>query len=248
MNMKLIEKLTTQSRLLEVLYDIFPDSLKNSVLYEDSAEFLQAYLEYQKLSVDQLIDVYNDYIFHFNKHCKSFVKTGKYPFEVGVRDYVPSRIEYDLVLLISVLFAPHRFQIMDLLDNSNRSGKALFVGIGPGLELSISSDVHEEIHAYDLSINSFIQKKFPSIQFFEELYVGQHEGYFDSIYLIELLEHLEDPYSLLEICYNSLSKNGKLLLTTASDLPQFDHLYNFPKDHFEFEKNVISLGFEILKR
>ena len=66
--MKLIEKLTTKSRLLEILYDNCPDLMKYSNLYSEAVEFLQAYLDYQKISVDQLIEVYSDYIFYFNKH------------------------------------------------------------------------------------------------------------------------------------------------------------------------------------
>lgn len=246
--MTLIEKLTSKNRLLAVLYDNCPDYIKGSELYKHSATYLQSYLEYQKLTTDDLIDIYSEFIIYFNKDCKRFVKTGKYPIELGIKNYKPGRVEYDLVLLMSVLFAPHRFKIMNLLQTSNCIGKSLYIGIGPGLELSLSQNTHEEIHAYDLSIDSFVQKRYPSVSFFQELYIGQQKEYFNTIYLIELLEHLENPYSLIEVCHKSLGKGGKLILTTASDLPQFDHLFNFPKDHIEFEKNITSLGFEITRK
>lgn len=243
--MTLIEKLTSKNRLLAILYENCPENIKESEIYKHSTTYLQSYLDHQKLNIDDLISIYSEFIIHFNKHCKKFIETGKYPSELEITNYQPSRVEYDLVLLMSVLFAPHRFQIMSLLKTRNYSGKALYVGIGPGLEISLSQTVHEEIHAYDLSINSFVQTNFPSVRFFQELYIGQQKDYFNAIYLIELLEHLEDPYALIKICSSSLTKGGKLILTTASDLPQFDHLFNFPKDHVEFENKIINLGFEI---
>ncbi|TVZ55442.1 methyltransferase family protein [Lutibacter sp. Hel_I_33_5] len=246
--MTLLEKLTSKNRLLAVLYDNCPDEIKESKLYKHTTTYLQSYLDHQKLTSDDLTDIYGEFIFYFNKDCKRFIKTGKYPCELGINNYSPSRVEYDLVLLMSVLFAPHRFQIMDLLKTSNCSGKALYIGIGPGLEISITQSFYETIYAYDLSLNSFVQKNYPSVRFFEELYTGQQKKYFNTIYIIELLEHLDNPYSLIKICYESLDKEGKLILTTASDLPQFDHLYNFHKDHVEFEKYVTDLGFEINKK
>ncbi len=50
---------------------------------------------------------------------------------------------------------------------------------------------------------------------------------YDTIFAIELLEHLENPYEIMESFGRSLKKDGRLIITTARNVPQFDHLFNF---------------------
>jgi 2-polyprenyl-3-methyl-5-hydroxy-6-metoxy-1,4-benzoquinol methylase len=50
---------------------------------------------------------------------------------------------------------------------------------------------------------------------------------YDAILLIEVLEHLAKPQSLVSQAAKSLTEYGRMFLTTAIDIPQFDHLYNF---------------------
>src|SRR5699024_3386826 len=104
---------------------------------------------------------------------------------------------------------------------------------------------YKEADAYDLSINKFLFEHFSKVTFNIELYHGQKKDHYDAIYLIELLEHLQEPFSLLKICRDSLSKRGKIFLTTATDIPQFDHLYNFSKDHTEFEHMLTQLNLKV---
>ena len=63
--------------------------------------------------------------------------------------------------------------------------------------------------------------------------------------MIELLEHLSEPYILLEKCQKVLSEKGKIFLTTATNIPQFDHLYNFEASHQDFEKKIQNMGLSI---
>lgn len=238
--------LIEESRFLNVLYDNLPNEMKKDDFYKYIALYLEKYAQFNSINPEQAIHIYTQFITIYNKHCKEFNKNGKYPFENGSISNDFTREEYDIVLLLSVLFAPHRYRIMELLHQKNRTDKALFIGLGPGLELSLTKENLKEIHTYDLSVNQFIFSEFPNVQIHIELYTGQNPNYFDAIYLIELLEHLEDPFSLLEICHQSLKKDGKIFLTTATDIPQFDHLYNFPKDHTQFEERVKAIGFSIL--
>ena len=125
-----------------------------------------------------------------------------------------------------------------MLSNQNQSGRALFIGLGPGLELFLTQDRHSEIDAYDVSINENLPNQFPRAAFHATYYTGQNPAYYDCIYLIEILEHLSDPFDLLHICAQSLRAGGQIMLTTATDIPQFDHLYNLPDDHSDFEKKA----------
>ena len=63
--------------------------------------------------------------------------------------------------------------------------------------------------------------------------------------LIEILEHLEDPDTLLADTAKALRPGGQLYLTTATNIPQFDHLYNYPEDHTGFERQLSNLGLKI---
>jgi SAM-dependent methyltransferase len=237
--------LLNESRLLKVLYDNLPNEIKTEELYNFVELYLAKYAQFNNISAANAIDIYTNFITTFNKHCKQFEKSGRYPAENGQLSADVSREEYDIVLLLSVLFTPHRFRIMQILHQQKSAGNALFIGLGPGLEVSLTKENLTEIHAYDLSVNKFLFAEFSDFKINCELYTGQKQDYFDAIYLIELLEHLPDPFLLLEICCTSLKKGGKVFLTTATAIPQFDHLYNFPRDHKNFESQIKNMGFSI---
>ncbi len=245
MNTQIFNSLLDQSRLLTVLHDNLSEDIKRDQLYQKIIHYTEKYILFNKIDPEKVIDIYSNFIGEYNKHCKLFISSRKYPLENGTKTFSITREEYDIVLLLSVLFTPHRFRIMQLLNEKNISERSLFIGLGPGLELSITRPHIKEIHAYDLSISKFLSSEFSSVQFHEELYNGQKQNYFDSVYLIELLEHVKDPFTLMEICFRSLKKGGKAFLTTATDIPQFDHLYNFPKDHGNFEEQMKQIGFSI---
>lgn len=240
-----INELTVKSRILEVLYDNLPNEIKEDELYNSITDYILRYVNYNQISIDQIIDFYSDFIFNYNKHAKSFIKTGKYPLQNDSNPMLIERLNYDVVLLMSVLFTVHRFKIMKLINNTGNFEKALFIGLGPGLELFLNKGKIHEAHAYDLSINDFLRLEFPNFEFNQCYYINQKNNYFDGIFIIEILEHLSDPYELINNCYNSLKKGGKLILTTATDIPQFDHLYNFPEDHTLFENIIKNIGFKI---
>jgi len=240
-----LRKLLENSRLLSVLHDNLSDDIKTSKQYNSIAEYLEQYAFFNNISAETAIEFYTNYITIYNKHCKQFIKSAKYPVQNGFNNISIAREEYDIVLLFSVLFTPHRFRIMQLLQSQETKGRALFIGLGPGLEIMLMKDKYSEISAYDLSVNKFLFSQFPNISLNTELYVGQRKDYFDAIFLIELLEHLEDPYSLLKICNESLKTGGRIFLTTATDIPQFDHLYNFTKDHKNFENELKKMNFTI---
>lgn len=246
MESSFFNELLEESRLLSVLADNLPDEIKSDELYNFIQQYVEKYARSNSISAEQAIDVYTNFISLFNKHCKQFIKTGKYPLENGLEGFSISREDYDIILLLSILFTPHRFRIMQLLHQKAELDKALFIGLGPGLEVSLTKENFKVVDAYDLSISNFLYTQFPDVQFNAELYTGQKENYYDAIYMIELLEHLDDPFSLLRICYSSLTKGGQVFLTTATDIPQFDHLYNFPKDHTYFDDQVSKMGFSII--
>lgn len=245
--MKTINRLLDKSRLFEILRDRLPNSIIDSDLYKKTADYLDLYVIENKLCIEEIIAAYETYVSNFNKHCKAFIRTGEYPLHLGTDISDISREEYDLVLILSVLLTAHRFRIMEIIDNSGRSGGTrLFVGAGPGLELYLSENLDQENYVYDVSLNEGLKEIFPKVKFFTDYFSAQYTDYFDSIFLIEILEHLDDPIELLRNALLALKEEGLVYLTTATDIPQFDHLYNFPEDHTEFDLKIADMGFEIM--
>ena len=244
--MKTINKILAESRLFEILRDRLPNSIIDSDLYKKTADYLDLYVIENNLSIEENITAYETYVSTFNKHCKAFIRTGEYPLHLGTETPDISREGYDLVLILSVLLTAHRFRIMEIIYNSGRSeGTRLFVGAGPGLELYLSESLDQNNYVYDVSLNEGLKKIFPKVKFFTDYFNTQYTDYFDSIFLIEILEHLEDPFELLANAHLALKESGVVYLTTATDIPQFDHLYNFTEDHTNFDLKVAEMGFEI---
>jgi SAM-dependent methyltransferase len=192
-------------------------------------------------------EIYFNFIRSYNKDMKIFVLTGKYPLQTDANRSALGRFEYDIVLLFSCLFSEHRFRIMQLInEQSSIVNCGLFIGCGPGLEIELVKSSIQKLYAYDLSINDFLLTKHPTVQFKEAYFTGEDDNLrYDSIYLIELLEHLSEPYVLLRQCQNVLSENGKIFLTTATNIPQFDHLYNFEASNQDFEEKIKKMGLSI---
>ncbi|MEO1438388.1 MAG: hypothetical protein AAFV80_22805, partial [Bacteroidota bacterium] len=82
-------------------------------------------------------------------------------------------------------------------------------------------------------------------QLSEELFTFTPGVNFDHLYMIELLEHLSDPFSLLSEAMNTISDKGTISFTTAINIPQFDHLYNFEVADKKLEQFIHEKGFHL---
>jgi SAM-dependent methyltransferase len=82
-------------------------------------------------------------------------------------------------------------------------------------------------------------------------YVNENPGYFDIVVLTEVIEHVSNPISFIEILLKLVKPNGKVILTTpnksfypsnitwSSDLPPV-HLWWFSEDSISFITNKLS--------
>ena len=247
-NNTFINQLVAENRLLSSLYErVVSCPHYEEQLYAVLESYTMAYIAEKSEGHGTSDEIYFNYIRSYNKDMKTFVKTGKYPLEIDANRAALGRVEYDIILLFSCLFSEHRFRIMQLInEQSSMANCGLFIGCGPGLEIELVKNSIQKLYAYDLSINEFLLTKHPTVQFKEAYFTGEDDDLrYDSIYLIELLEHLSEPYVLLKQCQNVLSENGKIFLTTATNIPQFDHLYNFEASHQDFEKKIQNMGLSI---
>ncbi len=238
------EGLLKANRKLELEYEMVSSNSSEGAKRVRSAvaDYLQGYADHNHISLETAANSYNQTTLRYMRDIQAFMATGKYPLEIDPHREGLGRTDYDLFLILTILLTPHRCAIMEELARTSTSGKTLVIGVGSGVELGfIQSPGGGE--AYDLYINSFAREAFPRWNFHEEWYrpAGPH---YEALYAIELLEHLKDPYAFVADCHGSLAPGGRFVTTTASDVPQFDHLYNFISDE-EFEKRVSSSGFEL---
>lgn len=201
-------------------------------------QLLSSYSEFYSLSSDEVISRNHKFSSEYLEDVKRFSSTFKYPCKLRKLKKIThnQKISYDLALIISVTLTTHRNKIMSsLLKYLDKiSGRILVIGAGPGIELKLLKAYGKDLDVvvYDINISNFIYNEFGSFTIVNEEFIGHPDELYDHIIAIELLEHVSRPYSLLQIFFNSLKKSGKLFTTTASNLPQFDHLYNFANDDF----------------
>ncbi len=239
-----LETLLDGQPMLEFLHRrVAADHTVDPVLSNAIAKHILTYLKACDLQSGAAVRMYEEFIRGYNKDIERFAETGLYPTELDGDVRQISRLEYDVALLLSCLASPHRYRIMQLLVENTLSGSALFIGCGPGLEIALLEDKFSLIHAFDLELNSVLPEIFSNVSFFQEMFPSPNAAKeYESIYLIEILEHLEHPFDLVKDCVDALADNGRLILTTATDIPQFDHLYNFEFDHSRFESKMKSIG------
>ena len=246
---KSIDQIIEKKRLLQLLINrVYKSDFFEETFFETLKDYVSSYIDYGSGGQEEKAEViYRNYIRSYNKDMVEFEASEKYPFQLEKSILNPSRYEYDIILLFSCLFASHRYRIMQLIHQlTEEANKGLFIGCGPGLEMELVKDKIDTLIAYDLSIGEFPKIKHPEIDFREKYFQGNKvEIQYDSIYLIEILEHLLDPYELLANCHNVLKNNGKIYLTTATNIPQFDHLYNFEPSHKEFDDKLNQMGFKV---
>ena len=210
-------------------------------------DYCDAYCDYHEISAKELKENYFSYIRSYNKDARLFVESGKYPAFTGEPVNVLGRRQYSIILLLSTFLTSHRFRIMkQLVQQSKPSDAALFVGCGPGLEIFLLDGIAKNIVAYDLELDAFLEDYHKKVEFRKDYFDGSGGQKYDSVYLIEILEHLEDPYNLLSNCKKVMSADGKLHLTTATNIPQFDHLYYFDHDHSDFDQRIEDMGYKIV--
>jgi len=207
-------------------------------LYRFVDDYFKDYCDFFNISVDDVNRIKDRFSNHYSSDIKNFIDTGKYPLELTPdTPNTLERVEYDVILILSYLLEKHRFKILKWLALKDFSNKmVLAVGVGPGVEIGMILDFLGyscSVEAYDLEFSAYVNNRYGDMVK-KEFFVGT-EKKFDTVILIEVLEHLSNPLDLLKAISKSMIRGGYLYATTAIDIPQFDHLYNFK------EKEVVDL-------
>ena len=247
-NNPLFKKILDSSRFFDVQYTklLENNTIDNKVL-EILTNYFVSYISYFDLSDEQISDKHIEFLSEYRLHLREFEKTHKFPCQ-NKANSKKERLDYDIPLLCSSFLTHHRYSIFETLHNKINVGlnqTVLVIGVGPGIELAILRDRSNNIFAYDTDITAFIKKTFPEVHLLEKCFAYESDKLYDKILLIELLEHLENPANLLTDVMKSLKPNGRIHFTTAVNIPQFDHVYNFELNDKNIENWIAKNDFEI---
>jgi len=172
----------------------------------------------------------------------------------------PEVMEYYMHgLMMSQFLWKHHYEIFKFFTSNigkykTQTNRYLEVGGGHGLYLSEAMGILGEDKTYDLvdisqsSIEiakSFITKGKVKYML-QDIYKYFAEESYDFITMGEVLEHVEDPVSLLKQLHRLLNKGGYAFVTTPANAPAIDHIYLF--NSAEHIREIINeAGFKIVE-
>jgi len=169
---------------------------------------------------------------------------------------------YMNALLISQLLWKHHFYIfiffkskIKSLFNDNFKPSILDVGPGHGFYSKILKNEfsnYKNLDIVDISLNSLNMTKSilgfddNKIRYFlKDIFEYDNNNKYDLICLGEVLEHLDNPKSILLKLSEFLTPNGILWITTPTNSPAIDHVYLF-KTKEEVFKLIRDANFDII--
>ena len=225
-----IEKLAKRDGVIKFQHKRLIEHIatKDLKLYKFIDKYFFNYCKFNNISINDVIKIRKKFLKNYLENLKKFKLHKSY--KNIDKNLKLQREDYDVILLLSFLIEAHRFKIAQLLSKEKFVNDILIIGSGPSLEIAIIKLFLKKkvnIQAYDLNFNNFVKKKFKK-QCIQKEYCFKSKK-FNSILIIEFLEHLSNPYKFLNYLKKSLKKNGKIIFTTAINIPQFDHLFNFKK-------------------
>lgn len=252
---------TLHAKKLKKNKDFF--NSQNHINLDNKIQSYLYYLESKGKTLHFAIDCYLNMIADMNFETIEFVRTGKYSSssfeEVNNRVYAnPAIMEYYMHgLLLSNFLWKHHYQIFEYFVKNlpvfaHEVENYLEIGAGHGLYLSQAIEIFRKNVSFtvvDISETSisFAQNLVDNskINFIvKSIFDYEERSSFDFITMGEVLEHVEDPLSLLLKCKELLTDNGTLFITTPTNAPTIDHIYLFSTIK-EIQELIKSAGFEI---
>ena len=215
--------------------------------------FLTEYISYLNkcnMTIEYGIDSYLEMVNDMFKSQIKFMRTGKYPISSAsdamndIYSNEKKMLSYMIGLALSqYLWSTHYEMFSHLksafVKNINYINKYLEIGPGHGLFLKNAIDILNEdvqltavdISPISLDVSESIIKYFHpnrGVNFIraDMLDLDVNEKY-DFIVMGEVIEHVENPVSLLVKISKLLSNNGKAFLSTCVNCPAIDHVYHF---------------------
>ncbi len=223
------------------------------------------YLKKNDIKLDFGIECYLHMITDMIEERVNFIREGKYSnnsFEdVEKRIYGnPKIMTYHMhgLVLAQYLWFDQYERILFFTENlkkyCSKSTKYLEIGGGHGLYVNQAIDLLQEIEQFDLVdisqssldlAKGIINNK--KVNFYlKNIFDFTENQKYDFVTMGEVLEHVENPLSLLSKIGAFLKENGTCFITTPINAPMIDHIYLFNNAN-EIKDLFNKAGFEIIE-
>lgn len=220
------------------------------VQFEELLGLVYQYFQQQDMDSSQIAQDYLKMVMDMRREGLYFYKNGKYSCENQSIAYekVYSRTEimsyYMNALLVSQILWKHHFKMFMYFQEKIRTSfshkKELnILDIGPGhgfFSFLVKKEFPEynKIDIVDISETSLqmtekiIGHDGLKIHYYKkDIFEYEDTSKYDFIVLGEVIEHLDDPKSILRKLAQLLDKDGLLWVTTPTNSPALDHVYLF---------------------
>ena len=114
----MIDKLKDKNRFIKFqssqLLTKFND--EDKIIYYKINQYLTEYLKFYNIKLEEVLNIHNSFIQNYIDDCKNFKITKKYE-TARSKNFKFGRIDYDIILILSCLLLPHRFNIINEIVN-----------------------------------------------------------------------------------------------------------------------------------
>jgi len=227
--MLIYKKIVKENRFLKVkfLKLFFSLSRKEKIFRKNIIKYFEEYVSFYNFNFKQINDIYMKFIKNYIENIKIF-KIDKSYNNLN-RNINFKKKEYDLIMLLSIIFDYERLKILMLFSETDFSGNTMFIGSGSGIELQTFFLKHQNInHVFliEKEESSFLKHFFKNKIIYVDLNNNQKFKY-NSVIAIEVIEHIKNYKMFLQQIILNVEKNGIVFITLAKNIPQFDHYVNF---------------------
>jgi 2-polyprenyl-3-methyl-5-hydroxy-6-metoxy-1,4-benzoquinol methylase len=216
-------------------------AITSELFYKNFFEIIALQGKGKEFAIDCYLRMCNDMVYEQLR----FMETGCYSNtsfeEVNKNVYDnPEVMEYHMMgLLMSQFLWHHHYKVFSFFKTSidkyaSQINNYLEIGGGHGLYTSeiVKKIPGASIDIVDISESSIkLSKQFvnsPKVKYFHQDIFEYHPGQqYDFITMGEVLEHVEDPLSLLKKLRELLKDTGSAFITTPANAPTIDHIYLF---------------------
>jgi len=210
------------------------------------------------------VDCYNNMIADMVVERIEFLRTGRYSnssFEdVNTRLYNhPNDFDHHMHgLFLAQFLWWDQYQRFSFFSDNLKIQKPVIkryleIGAGHGLYINEATEIIGEDCIFDLVDISPVSLEMckvvlagKKINFvLQDIYEWSPEYKYDFITIGEVVEHLEDPHSMLRKIGDFLNDDGVIYITTPANAPMIDHIYLF-NDAAHIKGFIHECGYEIL--
>lgn len=243
---------------------------QDALFFERAEQFCQKFdtvIESHGLTREFVVDSYLKMCADMLREQIKFRRTGAYSCRRAADAYDAvysserEMASYMYALALSIFLWPNHYRMFDFFLARSRELPTIerYLEIGPGhgvfLAQSMRAFPGAAFHAIDISpvsiriaaalVERFVGDttcRFERRDVMEA--VGDPAGRFDFIVMCEVLEHLDDPNTMLRRLREMLTPSGRLFVTTCANAPAIDHVYLY-HDVAHIRRELRQSGFEI---